>query len=999
MRRLIFLAAALAIGADWGGGAAFAVTPDPVFQLPLALPLESGAAVTRTAKPSNGWESVSFVAGLPAVVLAGSNPAARVTVPAGTRWFSDGAEAGSLILTTVVQRIILPYSPVFDFAGSGSTGPAFSVAGWVWMKDATWFTLACKADGREWLFGLDRQDRLGLTLSSGGGDEKKRWTRLSPPLTADEGAWHHYVAVVEQGGSAPRVVLYRDGEPLAEGVTEVRGEGFEGLKSHNEPITLGSGPLMRARSKGLLGGLSIWNLPLAAESVKELYARGKAELQSHRTVAAELDAVFPGEREIELGSRTPWHQAEALRLNVSVPAGAPTNCEALVYVKDWNYLWYQHLVPGCLTPGVSTQVVVSLAPDSEAWQTVGHDFRWNGRTLADPRSVGVRLFCKDSAWTGRVSVAAPEIRLKPAIPPPPAFRDVRPETLRTPKDEKFEVSFRIPDRHRDPFDTNEVHVTAEFTAPDGVVTVVDGFYANDYYREETPAGEAITPQGVPLWRVRYAPRQEGVHQYRLKVRDAGGEAVWGPARFTATPAVSRGFVRVSARDPRFFEFTDGSYYFPIGHNVRSPFDTRHDAAFPWEQRFEAGTAVYRKYFAAMADHGEQLAEVWFAPWSLGLEWDERWPGYHGVGQYNMRHAWEMDRVVDEAAARGIQLNMVIHNHGKFSTFSDPEFQDNPFNADNGGYLMTPNEYFTDPRAQESFRKLMRYTVARWGYSRQVLAWQLWSELDLVGADRSFYRKPECVAWHQAMGRYLKEIDPNRHLVATHVCGDFNNQNPEIISKPEMDHCAVDAYHGSPDPVFIVSLMKATAQFNNPFLKPVQITEFGGQWSASSMAHLRATLHAAVWGSVGVPLAGTPMLWWWMAIDEENLYPVFRGVAAYMKDVDRRDPELLPADPVFSGGGVPGGELVWTCLRSPRLVLGWVCRSPEFETVDLNGPPKITELQAELSGLTNGTFRVEYWDTARGTPAQRLLVASTNGVLKLTLPPFVRDAAFKARLEP
>lgn len=993
MRRLIvLLGAALA-------PVVMAQAPAPLFRLPLD---GSGARpqsrVTRTAGPSEAWSPVSILAEVPPGVLkTGSDSPLGVSVPAGTRWLSDGAGPGSLVLTTVVQRVILPSSPELSFEGGGTNPGAFSISAWVWMKDATWFTMACKGDGREWLFGLDRQDRLAMTLASG--DLKRSWSRLSPPLTADERAWHHYCAVVEESGASPRVSLYRDGEPVTEGAEEARTGAFEGLRNKNEPVSLGSGPQMRARSKGALGGLEIWSRALDAAAVQELYAQGKAALETNRTVAVEAEVVFPGERSIEFWGRTPWHQAEALRFTVSLPTGAPTNCEVLAFVKDWDFLWYQHLAPGCLVPGVSTQVVVSLAPDSEAWSTVGHDFRWNGRTLAEPRSVGVRIFCKDSAWTGRVTVASPGLRPAPAVPPPPTLRDVRPESTRIPKEEKFEVSFRIPDRHVDPFDTNVVQVTGEFTAPDGSVAVVDGFYANDYYREVTTAGERITPQGVPLWRVRYAPRQEGVYQYRLKVRDAGGEAVWGPARFTATPALGHGFVRVSARDPRFFEFTDGSYYFPLGHNIRSPFDTRHDAAFPWEQRFETGSAVYSKYFKAMAENGEQTTELWFAPWSLGLEWDERWPGYHGVGQYNMRHAWELDRVLDEAALRGLQVNLVIHNHGQFSSFSDPEFVDNPFNADNGGYLQTPDGYFTDPRALEAFRKRVRYMVARWGYSRHVLAWQLWSELDLVGAQKNFYRRPECVEWHRMMGRYLKEIDPNRHLVGTHVCSDFNNQNVEIISLPEMDHCPVDAYHGSRDPVQIVALMKATAQFNNPFQKPAQVTEYGGQWSASSLEHLRATLHAGTWSSVGLPLAGAPMLWWWMAIDEENLYPVYKGVAAYMRDVDRRDPALLPADPVFSGGGVSAGELGWACLRSPSLVLGWVCRTPEFETADLAGPPRVKELQAEISGMTNGAFTVEYWDTAKGALARRVSVASTNGVLALTLPPFVRDVAFKVRLAP
>jgi hypothetical protein len=64
---------------------------------------------------------------------------------------------------------------------------------------------------------------------------------LSPPLTADEREWHHYCAVVQDAGPVPRVALYRDGEPLVQGVVEEKGEGFEGLRglvaagSGNEP--------------------------------------------------------------------------------------------------------------------------------------------------------------------------------------------------------------------------------------------------------------------------------------------------------------------------------------------------------------------------------------------------------------------------------------------------------------------------------------------------------------------------------------------------------------------------------------------------------------------------------------------------------------------------------------------------------------------------------------------------------------------------------------------
>lgn len=993
MRALTLGAAVLLAGA----GAGLAQDLAPAFRLPLEFPAaQTQAVVSRIdSGVDTNWIPIAVLAELPAGVL-GRDPSGAVnpvSVPAGTRWVSAGVEDGALLLTSCTQRVTASIRPELDGQASGTNGSPFTISAWAWMKDATWFTVADKGDGREWLFGFDRQDRLGFTLT--GSDPKSSWSLYSDPLTGDEKDWHHYGAVVENTGATPTVTLFRDGVPLAGQVETTN--GFTGLKRANGGLSIGSAGQMRARSQGLLGGLEIWNRALSAPVVKDVYATGAKALGSRGPVAASLPVVFPGAREIELWSAIPWSRAEALRVTVSLPAEAPTNCEALVYVKDWDWLWYQHLVPGCLVPGVSTQLVISVAPESESWAPVGHQQRWNFRCLAEPKNIGVRVFCKDSAWTGRVEVASPEMRLRPDVVPPPFIRDVRPSAGTVPKDEKFEVSFRIPDRHLDPFDAAVVRVTGVFTAPDGSTAEVDGFYANDFYREVTLAGERITPQGGPVWRIRYAPRQEGVYTYSIRVKDAGGEAGWGPGRFTVTPAVGSGFVRVSKKDPRFFEFTDGSPYFPIGHNIRSTFDTRHDGAFPWEQRFDTGTALYGKYFEAMAAAGEQMAEVWFAPWSLGLEWDERWAGYHGVGQYNMQHAWEMDRVMDEASRRGIMLNVVIHNHGKFSLFSDREYLENPFNADNGGYLQTPEAYFDDPRAMESFRKLMRYTIARWGYSRQVFAWELWSEFDLVGTKDGFYKKPVCVEWHRQMGRYVKEVDPNQHLVSSHVCGDYRHQDPNLVSLPEMDHAPVDAYHGNSDPVYIVQLMKETAQSNNLYNKPVLITEFGGSAQAADMAHLRATLHAGLWASTAIPVAGTPMFWWWMAIDEENLYPLFRGPARFMKEVDRRDPELVPVDPFFSGGGVPAGDLGWACLRSPRLVLGWVCRVPEFQTADLAGPPRVQELKVEVGGLTNGLFTVEYWDTAKGEVSGRQRAATTNGLLSLTLPPFVRDAAFQARL--
>ncbi len=48
-------------------------------------------------------------------------------------------------------------------------------------------------------------------------------------------------------------------------------------------------------------------------------------------------------------------------------------------------------------------------------------------------------------------------------------------------------------------------------------------------------------------------------------------------------------------------------------------------------------------------------------------------------------------------------------------------------------------------------------MARWGYATNLFAWEFWNEVPPT---------PEQVAWVAEMAAYLKEIDPNRHMVST-----------------------------------------------------------------------------------------------------------------------------------------------------------------------------------------------------------------------------------------
>ncbi|MDA0323372.1 MAG: DUF5060 domain-containing protein [Verrucomicrobia bacterium] len=693
-----------------------------------------------------------------------------------------------------------------------------------------------------------------------------------------------------------------------------------------------------------------------------------------------------------------WADVGGLEIDVAWPADAPAPAQLMVHVQDWDFLWYQNLLPGTIQPGRERRFRADFSAESSAWQPLGHHATWHLRALVAPREVGIHFVCKaDYTGTGRVERVQVIGRDDNSVP---TIRNVRSSSDSVACYEMFELTFDVPDRYANPFDTNEVWVTGEFEMPDGKTKRMDGFYARRFFRKVTSAGERISPQGAPYWSVRFAPLVAGTHTVRLRIRDRNGETTWGPATFEATPAESPGFVRVSSRDRRYLEFTDGTPYTPIGHNIRSPFDARTDERFPWMQRWPEGSAIYERFFRKMSTHGENMAEIWAAAWSLGLEWSDRHPWYHGLGQYNMQHAWEMDQVIAAAEENGIYLNVVILNHGRFSDYVDPEWDHNPYNVKIGGYLNTPQEFFASERARRDFLQLMRYMIARWGYSPNVFAWELWNELDLTGvqsiAKHANQNRPEVVDWHREVSSAVKKLDPYDHMITTHVSGDYSRQNKTLIEMPGIDLSAVDAYYMAKNPLQIVTLLMKTAEFNNPLGKPVLVTEFGGSHMAESLEHLDVSLHAGLWASTAIPVAGTPLFWWWLTIDEEHFYPKYLAVQNFMKDEDRRDPEMiLKTAQVLHGAAVSAGYSVLS-LQSRHRAMGWLWNHVAYADLKPGGEPTDTNLSIRFSDIEPGEYDLEFWDTLYGRVIGQTRVGSPNGVLTAPIPPFTRDIAFKLR---
>ena len=721
-----------------------------------------------------------------------------------------------------------------------------------------------------------------------------------------------------------------------------------------------------------------------------------------------LDVAFPQPAsvwrpvnvDIDLVGRVAYH--------VYVPKEAPDKIKTLLFLKDKDGLWFQHFVEQSLKPGGWNTVTVDVGPLSPYLRPSGHHRLWSTVAARKMNQIGIKFFCGDE-FEG--SLHLDEVTAYRETDGKPALRvlNLHENAREVGRYEKFETTFSLNRNVTNPFDPEQIRVDATFLDPNGRTITVPGFYYQDFVRRLSNDREELVPVGAGSWKVRFAPTTVGPHTYYLSIRYHPDRAdhgepqhlVTGKRAFECTPSDSKGFIRVCKKDPFYFAFSNGEWFYPIGHNIHSPSDdTPRAVAIQKSVNADIlpphGTFTYDHLFKRMSENGENFAEVWMCTWWMAIEWIKDWKHYDGLTSYNLLNAWKLDYTVGLADKHDMYLHLVIDNHGKASTWTDPEWEDNPYNKINGGFLTSPEEFFRNPVAKSVYRKKLRYIIARWGYSTRLGGIELWSEVDLVGDSWSFHANDAHAApkvqWHREMTRYLSELDPWDHPCTTHFSTNYARIKSTLVTIPGIDYITTDAYRGSSKA--ITGYVIATANTGNQYGKPVMVTEYGGSPFGSTIPALRADLHAGIWSSYMTHTAGTPLLWWHQFIDADDQYWNFKALAAYHKGEDRRGKGFAKGTVSFP---TTQSDLAAMALQTTREAYVWVySTTAALRMPTLSSARTYSGVTVRLRNFQPGKYRVEVWDTHKGTIIATLEAPCANGYLTLPLPPFRIDCALKVK---
>lgn len=568
----------------------------------------------------------------------------------------------------------------------------------------------------------------------------------------------------------------------------------------------------------------------------------------------------------------------------------------------------------------------------------------------------------------------------------PAIHEVLVKAPSVEQHGKMEARVRLEASFNNPYDYSQVSLIGIFIAPSGIEKIVDGFFMEEYQLD--PSNGQLHSKESSGFRLRFSPSETGLWQFKIILRDRIGEATSESYTFFCIPKRSptnHGFLRTGTSN--YLQFDDGTSFIPIGENM----------AWPNGDIF----LNYSKWLIRLSQHGGNCVRLWHAHWGLGIEWRKN-RKFDGLRRYQQAHCFYQDWLLDHCAENGVYLIFTLQHHGAFSSAVDADWSNNPYNISQGGPCKRPVDFFTQPQANQLTKNRLRYIIARWGYARNLLGWELFNEVHWI--DDFEQNMPEVFQWHAEMADFIKSIDPNHHLISS--SGSNDTQDTSLWLHPSIDFTQTHIYHNSP------YIQDEIVRNNHTFLKAFNKPTLNGEFGLGYCIGLNEDdpdgihIHNALWASMFSGAFGAALSWWWDTyIHPQNLYFHFAALSKVADRIPFLEKKMKPVESgiiriteksVMSTASKPSELTVCLLVSEDRTTAaGWILnKAYNHRQLLTYGKPKEKQGGAlVIKGLKDGDYVVTWFDPHTGESSEKLVANSRNENLSIPLIPFVWDLAF------
>lgn len=503
-----------------------------------------------------------------------------------------------------------------------------------------------------------------------------------------------------------------------------------------------------------------------------------------------------------------------------------------------------------------------------------------------------------------------------------------------------------------------------------------------YYRDgEYNGTEIIAPtEKAPCFKLRFRFDEPGEWVYRVRAEKNG------EIRSTYTDAVevtrnddtekNRGMIRVEPTQKRNFQFEDGTPYVALGHNLAYSVDPTR------------GSYDYEVYMPQMQAAGMNFIRVWLTYIGYGVQSTEG-----GILGFDLRQdrAYAMDKIIEKAEQYGLYMQIPLmtfsrfHKEGPNDDVEHRSWDSSPYNVQNGGYLDKPELFYTDPRAKEDTKKLYRYYIARWGYSRNILNWEIMNEI----GESSDYDQTAAKAWAEEIGGYMHAADPFDHLVSLSSVQFLD----EVYSADALDFTSIHSYVWGAS--YASDAAAVTTEVWKKFGKPVIIGEIGASGTSEELNLLTdpngLVMRQTAWTAPMSGSAGGGMLWWWRQINDKKFYANITPARKFF--------DLLPAS-FITMENIGEGDVSFAADGAANVrALGFASNTAVYAYLydlrynyGLRNPSTFTASRVTFSGLDDGAYTVRVFDAQNGGVVSTSAVNAAGGSLTVDIGDWSLDVA-------
>ena len=422
---------------------------------------------------------------------------------------------------------------------------------------------------------------------------------------------------------------------------------------------------------------------------------------------------------------------------------------------------------------------------------------------------------------------------------------------------KIEGWFLINANYANVYNPDEVKADALITLPNQQQITVPAFY---FVQQKEQNGNWAAESSQQNWVVRFSSKQTGVHKIVMRLTDTQGTVQSAETTVNVgANALGKGIIGVDSFNRQYFRRSTGEPFYPLGINVA------------WNN-----LENYTKIIGNLAAGNANFVRYWHAAFNRQqLEWKNN--GFNsGIGVYSQGAAAMQDSVLDLCANKDMNLQMCIFHHGMFSENVNSNWNDNPYNVANGGYLTRAEEFFYNANAKVQTKKLLRYIVARWGYSSNLFAWELFNEVQFTGIYNSQTPtwRTEVIKWHDEMGQYIKAIDPFKHIITTSA---DDNQIVSMNGLVGLDNLQ---YHTYSNTILDNLVVKDASFLNSMTNKSILCGEYGTSTNADVPFDIQRNI---IW--TGITSQVPHIMWLWDNYTDPLWGLLFKQPAAFVKDED------------------------------------------------------------------------------------------------------------------